>query len=477
MKNLKINKSIVVLAALVVLSSCQDLFKDKDIKTNPNYPTDAPAEVIFNGALVELGELYEDTDARIAAMWSSQLTGLSRQHLTLAEYQVNTNTFGWFNYYYLAGHARLVQDKYTAFGNFKGAAAAAVVEVMAISKLTVLFGNIPYSEALQIEKFPHPKYDAQADVYTQMISRLNDAIANFDKAGSISSDFIYGNDDAAWKAAANTLVARLYLHLGQYANAISAANNGIPAGGDMLMPHGTSQGVDQNLHNVFFDINRPADTGCSYTDDTDNVFLVDLMKGRNNANTDETALINHFFQVGLYTPGYDPNTTASGMFSPDAPFPLLTFYENQLILAEAKARTNDLNGALAALNAVRAQLSTGDVFGKTISATGRQYDSYALSDFDAAGIANPKNLATQQEALIYEILAQKYILTFMQFEAYTDLRRSFKATPLVTLGIPAYPGIGQQIPNRYVIPQGEINTNPNTPNPVPDKSEKIPIFQ
>lgn len=43
-------------------------------------------------------------------------------------------------------------------------------------------------------------------------------------------------------------------------------------------------------------------------------------------------------------------------FSQTSSFPLASYYENQLILAEAKFKTNDENGARTNLNNVRAEL-------------------------------------------------------------------------------------------------------------------------
>ena len=196
--------------------------------------------------------------------------------------------------------------------------------------------------------------------------------------------------------------------------------------------------------------------------------------GSANTKTDETALYNHYFKIGITAPGsLDPNTT-DGVFTANAPHPILTYYENQLIIAEAQARLGITDRALAALNTVRVGLQNGSINSKTISTTGRRYDAYALDDFGAAGLANPRKLGSVQTALLYEIVSQRYILLLMQYEAFNDYRRLAKAQPVVQLPIPLY--TGSQKPQRFIYPQGEVNTNPNVPQPLPNQFTSVPIY-
>jgi hypothetical protein len=287
-----------------------------------------------------------------------------------------------------------------------------------------------------------------------------------------TQDFMYKGDVTKWKAAANTLKARLYLHTGDYAKAVASATLGISGtANDLLIPHGTSQGIDINQNYDFFRVSRPGDAGF------DGAYLPKLMQSRiksANTKTDETALYNHNFKTGITATGsLDPNTV-DGAFTANAPHPILTYYENQLIMAEAQARLGIPDKALSALNTVRAGLAAGYINGKTILATGRKYDAYTLDDFSPTGLANSTKLATAQTALLYEIVSQRYIALLMQYEAFTDYRRLAKALPVVQLPIPLY--VGTKKPQRFIYPQGEVNTNPNVPNPLPDQFTNVPLF-
>ena len=468
-------KIAAALLAVSLLGSCQGLFQEPDIQNNPNVVTDVDVTTLLAGTLLGVSFLHEDTDVRIASLWAGELNGLSRAHQGYAQYIVSSQSFFWNPLYPVASQARLVQTKADAVNDKWTKGVGQVLEALVIAKATALYGDVPYAQAFNETAFPTPVFDKQTDVYAALQVTLDNAIANLSAPTGLAfaaQDFIYRGDVAKWKAAANTLKARLYLHTGDYAKAVASATAGIAGtGGDALVPHGTGQGVDINQNYDFFRVSRAGDTGF------DGAYLPRLLQTRiNSANTktDETALYNHYIKVGITgTSSLDPNTT-DGAFTANAPHPILTYYENQLILAEAQARLNVPAAALAALNAVRAGLALGYVNGKTIAATGRRYDAYTLADFGPAGLANPTRLATTQTALLYEIISQRYICFLMQYEAFNDYRRLARAVPVVQLPIPLY--VGTQKPQRFIYPQNEVNTNPNVPKPLPNQFVSVPLF-
>jgi len=468
-------KVIIALLAVNLLSGCQRLFEEPAIQSNPNAVTDVDVATLLAGTLLGVSFLHEDTDVRIASMWAGELNGLSRAHQGFAQYIVSSQSFTWSPLYPVAGQARLIQTKADAVGDKWTKGVGQVLEALVIAKATDLYGDVPYSQAFDDVAYPTPVFDKQTDVYTALHTTLDNAIQNLSASSGLaftSQDFIYKSDVTKWRAAANTLKARLYLHTGEYAKAVATASSGISSpAGDALIPHGTSLGVDLNQNYDFFRVNRAGDTGF------DGAYLPILLRSRigsANTKTDETALYNHYIKVGITATGaLDPNTT-DGAFTANAPHPILTYYENQLILAEAQARLGASDKALAALNTVRVALSAGYVNGKTISATGRKYDAYTLDDFGPTGLANPTKLATLQTALLYEIISQRFILFLMQYEAFNDYRRLAKAVPVVQLPIPLY--TGSQRPQRFIYPQVEINTNPNVPKPLPDQFTKVTVF-
>ena len=116
----------------------------------------------------------------------------------------------------------------------------------------------------------------------------------------------------------------------------------------------------------------------------------------------------------------------------------------------------------------------GYLNGKTFSATNRKYDPYIINDFGVSGLANLTNLSTTQEAILYEIISQRYIILLMQYEVFNDYRRLASALPVVQLPIPLT--VGTKKPQRFIYPQQEMNSNPNVPQ-IPDQFTKVAIFQ
>ncbi len=476
MKTIRTYKFIFALLAIQILSGCRQLLNEPNIQSNPNAVTDVDVTTLLAGTLLGVAMQHEDTDVRIASLWSGHLNGLSRAHQGFAQYIVSSQSFSWATLYPVAGQARLIQTKADAAGDRWTKGVGQVLETLVIAKATALYGDVPYSQAFDPIQFPTPRFDTQTEVYAALQTTLDNAILNLSAPAGLAfgaQDFVYRGDVAKWKAAANTLKARLFLHTADYAKAVASASAGIgTVATDALVPHGTSLGVDVNQNYDFFRVSRAGDTGF------EGAYLPVLLQSRSksaNTKTDETALYNHYVKVGITATGsLDPNTT-DGAFTANAPHPLLTYYENQLILAEAHARLNVPGAALAALNTVRAALATGYLNGKTLPATGRKYDPYTLDDFGPTGLANPTRLATVQTALLYEIISQRYLLLFMQYETFTDYRRLAKAVPVVQLPIPLF--VGTKKPQRFVYPQGAVNTNPNVPSPLPDQFTPVPLFR
>ena len=79
-----------------------------------------------------------------------------------------------------------------------------------------MFGDIPYSEAVQGQGNLQPKLDAQKDVYTGILATLDKAIDNLEKGKSMTNagnqDIAYKGAASKWLAAAHALKARYLLH-------------------------------------------------------------------------------------------------------------------------------------------------------------------------------------------------------------------------------------------------------------------------
>ena len=96
-------------------------------------------------------------------------------------------------------------------------AVARIWRVYCFSRLTDLYGDIPYSQAgLGYDSSLYqPTYDTQQSIYTNMFSELEGAIQSMDasKATYGSADLIYGGSTIQWTKFAYSLMLRLGMRL------------------------------------------------------------------------------------------------------------------------------------------------------------------------------------------------------------------------------------------------------------------------
>ncbi len=75
-----------------------------------------------------------------------------------------------------------------------------------------IFGDIPYSEALDIDATLNPSYDDGFTIYKDLFTRLDAAMDALNQSGGSFDgdvDVVYQGDVAAWYAFANALKVRM----------------------------------------------------------------------------------------------------------------------------------------------------------------------------------------------------------------------------------------------------------------------------
>jgi len=465
---------ILFLTALILFGSCKKL--TENLNTDPNRPTDAPADLLLNGTEVASIVIYEGNLARVGGIFANSFTGATNQYTLLNSYISTAPDYddSWNGLYAtVIAQAMVGEKKSAAVNNKLMVGIFQVLQAQGFGFAADVWGDVPFSQVGQETTYATPKFDAQADVYAGVQTLLDNAITNLSSGvGSSPStkDFYYGGSAAKWEEAAYTLKARFYLHTKNYTAAATAAQKGISSAADnMMAPHGTTYLTDFNLYYSFLTYDRSgymnaADAAApTYIDPSS-----DLYKG--NAKTDETGRYNYLYQVGLNTNDLDPNVLVSfdwgndpsldGFFGASTPFPLVTYAENNLILAEALLKGADnTGGALAALNVHRAYMNTGGYLNSGYVALGAKYEPYVVTDFAPGGIANAATSGQSvSQALLREILLERYITFIGQVEQFNDVRRTKNY-----LGIKLKTTTATKMPQRFLYPQAEINTNPNTP--------------
>lgn len=94
--------------------------------------------------------------------------------------------------------------------------AARIIKVYIFSRLTDLYGDIPYSEAAKgyTDGILQPRYDRQEDIYKNFFIELEEAVAGFDpEMPPVRGDLFYHGDVEKWKRFGNSLRMRLGFRL------------------------------------------------------------------------------------------------------------------------------------------------------------------------------------------------------------------------------------------------------------------------
>ena len=125
-------------------------------------------------------------------------------------------------------------------------------------------------------------------------------------------------------------------------------------------------------------------------------------------------------------------------------------------------RLNGFDNGLSELNNYRGFLN---------SLFPNSYQSLNETDFQTGGIENNDNL-NPTDALLKEILEEKYIMLFGTSEVFSDIRRTLSD---VNSKVNLTPNTGSELPQRFLYPQSEIDRNSNAPNPIPGFFEPTQI--
>ena len=211
-----------------IVTSCSDS-SYLDINYNPDYPTTATYKQLFPSAeasTVAVLGLYGQLTGNFWCQYATQGNS-TNQFNTLANYAVTTsNSYPpvkplWDNTY-----ANALKDLKLSIAS---AESEKVWNYWMVSKilmaynylvLTDTYGDIPFSESLDIEQNPNPIFeDSKSVVYPGIINMLDEAIAKYDDA--VTSDKSYplgetldcflGGDLAKWVSFAKSLKLKMYL--------------------------------------------------------------------------------------------------------------------------------------------------------------------------------------------------------------------------------------------------------------------------
>ncbi|WP_216688275.1 SusD/RagB family nutrient-binding outer membrane lipoprotein [Hymenobacter siberiensis] len=508
------NKKLIgiTLAAAVALStmSCN---RDKflDINTTPNSPTAVTMPVLLTSTIINTGFMATNDLGRASALLAQQYAGIGNQPAAYDVYILRGSFDNQWNFELYGGtliNSQTLIDLAATKGNPAYSGIAKLMKAYNFSVVTDLYGDIPYSQALQGNANLHPRYDKQEDIYkgnsglgiTGLIDLVKDGLADLDKAGpvkpGVSDDPVYGktaDNIAQWKKMGNMLLLK-------FANTISVKEPALATSiintasakaftantDDFEVPFGSSVGNQSPLYLYNF-VTRPDDQMMSQT-------ILNKMNALNDPRLPiyftptptPTATVNTTGTVttipgplvsGVPTPalltftgyvngnnvpvpsrplGYRSryNTYITGV-SGEAPARLLTNAQRLFILAESALTLPGVTlpaGSTAQSlyqSAIRASMTKA---GLTSSAV----DAYFLAN---PGVAT---LSTNTETAKEQIITQKWISWVgTGIEAYNDYRRT--GYPALAPALNAS-GDDATLPKRFPYPLSELTANAGAEN-------------
>lgn len=475
---------LLIVAVSVGLVAC-DLTEGFD--EDPNEPGDATADLVLNSTEVATILYQEGDHARVTSFWTEQLDGSDRQYAGQDRPQYNltatdVNNLWITGYADAIGDLKVVKEKAESANNSLLLGIAQTIEALNFGTTTALHGDVPYREVGQGNENLNPQFDPQLEIYDEgIIQALDAAVGNLEQGGISPGerDAFYGGDQAAWIEAANSIKARYMLHVAHvdeepvaqytFQDVYDAAQEGIsePAN-DLIAPHQEALNVNANIFWQFRndrgdDLTANGSYAARLLDENTQFY-------RGNDKTEETGRFDTYFFGD--DPDYDmagnasTNNESGFFYSRSADYPIVTYVENELIKAEAAVQSSELTlqDAVDALN--NARNANEARFDDTT------YDDYVLGDFASGGIANPNGNDTQAEALLREILEEKYLALISNIEAYADLRRTENF-----LGVQDSDGdvlTMDDLPQRFPIAQSEVTGNENVPDPIPSIQSVTP---
>jgi starch-binding outer membrane protein, SusD/RagB family len=448
---------VLGLSVLLTAAACSDFLNGPGLTENPNQPTVVTARQQLIAVQAGTFTRLEGQLARSAGIYTQQIIGSNNQQLQWAtqygqsESDIPGTMSGFYTGTGLFG-LRNIQASANAAGDKLMEGIAKIWEGYTMGTATSVWGDLPYSEALNPAVLP--KLDSQQSIYAEVQKRLDEGIALLGAVATTGNcdpnegDLIYcaqattrANQVGRWIRAANTLKARFYLHLVErngnaaYQQALTAAQNGIneapanatqaingQAPGDFRSFHGSTLDQDANIWYEF--LNSRQDIVAGNT-------LIQLLQSRADPR------LSAYFDpnsAGNFR-GMDQNAAvvgggaasvinASVRRAPTFRQPLVTWAENQLIQAEAQFQLNGAAAALPFVNAVRTAVG----------------------------------LPALGAVTFQDVMTEKYIAMFQNIEVWSDWKRT--CIPTLTPF-----GSATEVPGRLPYGSAERVANPNLPLP------------
>jgi Starch-binding associating with outer membrane len=458
-------KKIILLVAFLsaTLWSCSDDITG--LNTDTKNPTTSKPEFLFTNAQKSLVDQMVSTSVNLNVFRLFSQYWTETTYTDESQYNITTRaiTDAHFRILYRdilrdLKESKTLLDKETTTTPKEAAILAnkkAIIEILNAYSFSVLvdtFGDVPYSQSLDINNYPLPKYDDSKTIYKSLIAKLTTASSQLSTANDSfgSADLIYGGNVGKWKKFANSLKLRLAINMADIdlPYATTEITEAVADGLILSNADNTSLkylGLEPNSNPLYSDLvvsNRndfiPANT------------IVDVMNTLNDPRrakyfeykTGTTSYIGGIYGASNSFANY--SHISDRIAEPTFPGTIFDYTEVEFLLAEAAARGIAVGGTAATHYnaAITASMENWGVEASAIT-------TYLAQPNVVYNAANWKKSIGEQAWLgLYN----------RGFEAWTSYRRL--DYPALKVPATTYDGL-TEVPKRYSYPSIEQTLNAN----------------
>lgn len=350
-------KLIILILPVLLLVGCEDWL---DVNTDPNNPTEVPAELVLPAAEVSVATRVGGTMFNYAGFFAQYWTQApeANQYNKIDNYDINSPFLNTDYIELFAGalsDLEVVRDEAIETEEMGMYLAATALRAYTFQIWVDLIGEVPYTEALQGLENKSPHYDEGNVVYEGIIGELIDAIEKYSNSTNQAvtpNDLILNGDNEEWLAFANSLLLKLYMRASNVNDYSTEVMDLINQGGFI------SQDIKVDIwetqphkHNPWYETNK---VGLGTVNNIAALPITSYM-----AQKGDPRLAAIFTDVsGVYVGGVPAikkdltDEFSHPIIDPVQPVYLMTQTEVELFIAEAHVRfDNDLTAAQAAYEA------------------------------------------------------------------------------------------------------------------------------
>ena len=448
----KINLIVLLFIGLVFVSCDKDF---EELNTNPNNPTSIPSQLLLGNIIRNTGNIMYSTfnGGDMGECWAQHWAKVQYNDEARYEPRESSLTNVWSGLYEtVAADANQMYILAGEEGSLVNQGVAQTMKAYSMLLLTDLYGNVPFSEALQGAVNIAPVYDSQATVYNGCLALLDEAMVLLNPANGdldSSQDIIYGGDVSKWRKFAASLKFRALMRMSakelRAGEMLALVNSGMLFSSSddeaKLVYLSAAPNANPIYETVVFGTRGEWKV---------NSEIVDRMSGSNDNRLPVVAQVNDNDEYRGKPSGIADvpsneysyaNVSPLGEFylAPELPAVFLSYTELQFLLAEA-AKKGYINGG---------DTAASSYYQAGIASSFADNDGASMGGYYSGAVVYTSGNALEQ------IATQKWLGLYGQgMEAWTEWRRT--GYPMLT---PAEDGAINEIPSRYRYPVIEQSLN------------------